>query len=114
MRDNNILTRHINSSNNSAGSAFINATLQVTTTAEVYEQDLPESQFKAVEKLNTLVVIENGSGTVTGQRDFCDARKRFRMWWPGTESNRRRQPFQGCGINHLQPSFLWLHRLTGV
>ena len=64
------LSRHINSSNNSAGSAFINATLQVTTTAEVYEQDLPESQFKAVEKLNTLVVIENGSGTVTGQRDF--------------------------------------------
>ncbi len=23
--------------------------------------------------------------------------KPFRMWWPGTELNRRRQPFQGCG-----------------
>src|SRR5262249_1271556 len=23
----------------------------------------------------------------------CDA-----VWWPGTESNRRRQPFQGCGL----------------
>ena len=22
----------------------------------------------------------------------------FRMWWPGTESNRRRQPFQGCAL----------------
>jgi hypothetical protein len=20
------------------------------------------------------------------------------MWWPGTESNRRRQPFQGCAL----------------
>src|SRR5437763_11149018 len=23
---------------------------------------------------------------------------RGRMWWPGTESNRRRQPFQGCAL----------------
>ena len=26
---------------------------------------------------------------------FLTAAKCFRMWWPGTESNRRRQPFQG-------------------
>src|SRR5579862_4654077 len=26
------------------------------------------------------------------------ANKTFRMWWPGTESNRRRQPFQGCAL----------------
>src|SRR5208337_1025585 len=31
---------------------------------------------------------------------------RRRNWWPGTESNRRRQPFQGCVINDLQvPAF---------
>ena len=24
--------------------------------------------------------------------------KLFRVWWPGTESNRRRQPFQGCAL----------------
>ena len=24
--------------------------------------------------------------------------KSFRMWWPGTELNRRRQPFQGCAL----------------
>src|SRR5437868_6312441 len=24
--------------------------------------------------------------------------KLFRNWWPGTESNRRRQPFQGCAL----------------
>ena len=22
----------------------------------------------------------------------------FKMWWPGTELNRRRQPFQGCAL----------------
>ena len=24
--------------------------------------------------------------------------KRLKTWWPGTESNRRRQPFQGCAL----------------
>src|SRR5215471_19127282 len=25
-------------------------------------------------------------------------RKLLKTWWPGTESNRRRQPFQGCAL----------------
>ena len=29
---------------------------------------------------------------------FLAVTKCFRMWWPGTESNRRRQPFQGCAL----------------
>ena len=29
---------------------------------------------------------------------FLGAGKSFRIWWPGTESNRRRQPFQGCAL----------------
>ena len=29
---------------------------------------------------------------------FLVTAKLFRMWWPGTESNRRRQPFQGCAL----------------
>src|SRR5438309_9645388 len=29
------------------------------------------------------------------QVDWC---KFFRLWWPGTELNRRRQPFQGCAL----------------
>jgi hypothetical protein len=29
---------------------------------------------------------------------FLTAAKFFEMWWPGTESNRRRQPFQGCAL----------------
>src|SRR5450631_1770049 len=27
-----------------------------------------------------------------------DACKSLKMWWPGTELNRRRQPFQGCAL----------------
>jgi hypothetical protein len=33
---------------------------------------------------------------------FLEITKLFRMWWPGRELNRRRQPFQGCWINDLQ------------
>src|SRR5437588_1282195 len=29
---------------------------------------------------------------------FLVTTKFFGMWWPGTESNRRRQPFQGCAL----------------
>ena len=31
-------------------------------------------------------------------------------WWPGTESNRRRQPFQGCGLyfEGLSAPLAWL------
>jgi hypothetical protein len=29
---------------------------------------------------------------------FLVAAKLFRMWWPETGSNRRRQPFQGCAL----------------
>src|SRR5258708_27511274 len=29
---------------------------------------------------------------------FLAATKSFRMWWPGSELNRRRQPFQGCAL----------------
>src|SRR6266542_751090 len=35
-------------------------------------------------------------------------------WWPGTESNRRRQPFQGGRINHLQAGLLRFQRDTAV
>ena len=35
-------------------------------------------------------------------------------WWPGTESNRRRKPFQGCQINRLQSTVLWFQRDMGI
>jgi len=33
-------------------------------------------------------------------------------WWPGTDLNRQRQPFQGCQINHLQTNIHENTRLT--
>ena len=38
---------------------------------------------------------------------FLGACKLLKMWWPGTESNRRRQPFQGCALPAELPGHLW-------
>src|SRR5260370_14591503 len=35
-----------------------------------------------------------------------------KLRWPGTESNRRRQPFQGCMINNLQTTLTETKGLT--
>src|SRR5215467_5321442 len=35
-------------------------------------------------------------------------RKLLATWWPGTESNRRRQPFQGCALPTELPGQTWL------
>src|ERR1039458_2271707 len=35
-------------------------------------------------------------GGIMGGEIRTYATKAFEMWWPGTELNRRRQPFQGC------------------
>jgi integrase len=81
MRDNNILARHIKPAGRKLGIGWINWLVlrrsyatwlrmvgtdprdrqslmrhsRFTTTAEIYEQDLPESQIRAVEKLSALV-----------------------------------------------------------
>ncbi len=81
MRDNNILTRHIKPAARKLGIGWVNWLVlrrsyatwlrmvgtdprdrqslmrhsRFTTTAEIYEQDLPESQIRAVEKLSALV-----------------------------------------------------------
>ena len=81
MRDNNILVRHIKPAGRAIGIPWVNWQVlrrsyatwlrmvgtdprdrqslmrhsRFTTTAEVYEQDLPESQLEAVEKLGNLV-----------------------------------------------------------
>lgn len=81
MRDNNILTRHIKPAARKLGIGWVNWLVlrrsyatwlrmvgtdprdrqslmrhsRFTTTAEIYEQDLPESQLRAVEKLSALV-----------------------------------------------------------
>src|ERR1700677_287035 len=33
----------------------------------------------------------------------------FGMWWPGTELNRRRQPFQGCALPPELPGHFLTH-----
>ena len=81
MRDNNILARHIKPTARKLGMEWVNWLVlrrsyatwlrmvgtdprdrqslmrhaHYSITAEVYEQDLPESQFQAVEKLSALV-----------------------------------------------------------
>ena len=35
--------------------------------------------------------------------------KPFRKWWPGTELNRRRQPFQGCALPPELPGHFVFH-----
>jgi len=37
-------------------------------------------------------------GMKRNETGFWNARKLLKTWWPGTESNRRRQPFQGCAL----------------
>ena len=32
------------------------------------------------------------------KREFTGIAKCLKRWWPGTELNRRRQPFQGCAL----------------
>src|SRR6266567_4958944 len=51
--------------------------------------------------------------------------KVFEMWWPGTELNRRRQPFQGCALppelpghvcsrpRDIEVSFAWTRQKVG-
>ena len=39
---------------------------------------------------------EFGIGTKRNKPGVEDGCKLLKRWWPGTESNRRRQPFQGC------------------
>ena len=36
----------------------------------------------------------------------------FEMWWPGTELNRRRQPFQGCALPPELPGHVLAHSLS--
>src|ERR1019366_10222670 len=53
-----------------------------------------------------------GIGTNWNQNPELSVCKCLKTWWPGTELNRRRQPFQGCQINNLQTMFYENTRLT--
>jgi hypothetical protein len=56
--------------------------------------------------------VRRSSGTKSVQNKMYACKllifKEFR-WWPGTESNRRRQPFQGCALpTELPGHFGWV------
>ena len=38
----------------------------------------------------------------------------LKKWWPGTELNRRRQPFQGCALPPELPGHSLLTALAGL
>jgi hypothetical protein len=40
--------------------------------------------------------------------------KCFEMWWPGTELNRRRQPFQGCALPPELPGHVFTAPLSNA
>ena len=41
-----------------------------------------------------------------------EAANRLKRWWPGTELNRRRQPFQGCALPPELPGHVLAHSLS--
>ena len=53
----------------------------------------------------------NPIGTKWNQNGGSDIAKCKKKWWPGTESNRRRQPFQGCALPSELPGHARLRRL---
>ena len=73
--------------------------IQLTATAVLSALILrnPECQVREVLRLHCIQFVLSGL-----------------VWWTWTGSNRRPLPCHGSQINHLQTSFLCLHRLTGV
>src|SRR2546421_430649 len=42
-----------------------------------------------------------------------EAANRLKIWWPGTELNRRRQPFQGCALPPELPGHIDARNFAG-
>ena len=87
------------------------------TTLEMYAKSMSEDRLKAQGMFLELLFSHRrtepiGRGLLEREQQLPViwkirmGTKAFEMWWPGTESNRRRQPFQGCAL----PSELPGHR----
>src|ERR1700740_1408893 len=57
--------------------------------------------------VSLLAHLLDADGERTG-RARRNSAKFLRMWWPGTELNRRRQPFQGCALPPELPGHVGL------
>jgi len=76
----------------------------VKTTLQLYAHSVSEDRMTAQ---GTMLQAILGAGTAEGglRADWgkvADVPKSFEMWWPGTELNRRRQPFQSVAILYIQ------------
>ena len=63
-----------------------------TATAEIYEQDLPEIAASGYRKAQCVSELKTELGQKWDNRDCWRGFKLFRLWWPGTESNRITPP----------------------
>src|SRR5215469_5809307 len=52
-------------------------------------------------------------GTFWNVIEVLSRGKCLKTWWPGTESNRRRQPFQGCALPTELPGQVFRSRVQG-
>ena len=126
MRDNNILTRHITPAARKLNMGFVNWQVlrrscatwlqqagvdvkdaqgilrhsRASTTQDVYQQLVPESQQRASAGSRRMLKVAEPSTEALVDATNCNQNEKlqlasYRKWWPGTELNRRRQPFQG-------------------
>jgi hypothetical protein len=55
-------------------------------------------EAKQSEQDDQLVELWSQKVPIGAKIGWGDAAKLLKTWWPGTELNRRRQPFQGCAL----------------
>ena len=69
----------------------------VKTTLQLYSHSVSEDRMQAQGSMLQAIL---GNGTDERGLSSLDEGKlkSLEMWWPGTELNRRRQPFQGCAL----------------
>src|ERR1700682_2771845 len=64
-----------------------------------WERELLTLRVEALRFCPFLGAYQNEPGFGYWNKIACSlACKLLKTWWPGTESNRRRQPFQGCAL----------------
>src|SRR6478672_12484151 len=53
-------------------------------------------------------------GSFAVERGLTISPNSLKIWWPGTELNRRRQPFQGCALPPELPGHVSAHDFSGL
>ena len=123
MRDNNILCRHIKPAGRKLGIPWVNWRCLRTSYATWLKKAGghvrdAQSLMRHSKASTTLDIYMQGSApgalrisahTYWDQIRTSTVCKSLKRWWPGTESNRRRQPFQGCALpTELPGQYGWV------